>query len=157
MAERHRSAPATLAIAFDRCCFQPLVDCSFAFDRICTDPKGDGMPFEQQSIDHESGVVILALSGTLTMGNQLMKLEWTVDELVADKRNKIVFDLSEVAYLDSAAIGVLINCRGKVVSTDGQLRIANPTERVSEILRIAKIYDFLAPDATREAAISKLA
>lgn len=114
------------------------------------------MPFEQKRTDHESGVVILSMSGTLTMGNQLMKLEWTVEELVADKHHKIVFDLSEVSYLDSAAIGVLINCRGKVVSVDGQFRVANPSDRVREILRIAKIYDFIAPDATLDEAISKL-
>ena len=114
------------------------------------------MPFEEQRIDDASGVVILALNGTLTMGNQLMKLEWTVDEILKEQHKKIVLDLSDVGYLDSSAIGVIINCRGKVGAAEGQLRLANPSERVTMILKIAKIYDLLAPDASREAAIAAL-
>ena len=113
------------------------------------------MPFEQERIDHESGAVILALSGTLTMGNQLLKLEWTIDELLQEGRKKIVLDMTDVAYLDSSAIGVLINCRGKVGLAAGQMRLANPTERVVTILKVTKIYDVLSPDASREAAIAQ--
>jgi anti-sigma B factor antagonist len=85
-----------------------------------------------------------------------MKLEWTIDELLQEGRKKIVLDMTDVAYLDSSAIGVLINCRGKVGLAAGQMRLANPTERVVTILKVSKIYDVLAPDASREAAIAQL-
>ena len=50
------------------------------------------MPFEQQRTDHESGDVIVALTGTLTMGNELMKLEWVIEEILKEQHNKIVLD-----------------------------------------------------------------
>lgn len=114
------------------------------------------MPFEQKRIDHENGIVVLALNGTLTMGNQLMKLEWTIEELLKEQHNRIVLDFSEIAYLDSSAIGVIINCRGKVSAANGQLRLAKLSERVTAIFNIAKIYDLLSPDASTEDAISQL-
>ena len=114
------------------------------------------MPFEQQRIDHESGAVILALKGTLTMGNQLMSLEWAVEELLKAEKLKITLDLTEISYLDSAAIGVVINCNGKVSAAGGKLRFANPSDRVVSIFKLARIHDFLSPDATVDAALQQL-
>lgn len=114
------------------------------------------MPFEQQRIDHESGAIILALKGTMTMGNQLMSLEWAIEELLKSQHLKIVVDMTDISYLDSAAIGVVINCSGKVNAAGGKLRFANPSERVVSTFKLARIYDVLSPDATVEASLEQL-
>jgi hypothetical protein len=100
------------------------------------------MPFELTQIDHESGVSIIALSGKLTMGSQPMDLVWAIDGLLKQQKNRIVLDFAEVAYMDSAALG--------------ELRLASPTERVVSILKIARLYDHIGPDASRDISIQRL-
>ncbi len=115
------------------------------------------MPFEVERGDLDSGVVVLALTGSLTMGNQLMKLEWLVEELVKDQRNKIVLEMSGITYLDSSAIGVLVGCNSKVAASGGQMRLAAVTARVAAVLSISKIDTVLVIDPTCDDAASALA
>lgn len=114
------------------------------------------MPFELERSDLESGVVVLVLTGTLTMGNQLQRLEWTVEEASGKNQNRVVVDMSHVTYLDSSAIGVLIACSTMVKKAGGQLRLAGLTERVQQILQMTGIDTVIAIDADREAAIAAI-
>lgn len=115
------------------------------------------MPFDVERSDLESGVVILALTGSLTMGNQLMKLEWLVEELIKEEHNRIVLEMSGITYLDSSSIGVLVGCNGKIAASGGQMRLAAVTARVATVLSISKIDTVLLIDPTRDDAASVLA
>ncbi len=61
------------------------------------------MPFEVERSALDSGVTVLVLSGSMTMGNELQQLEWTLQELTRKNQNRIVLDMSKISYLDSAA------------------------------------------------------
>ena len=114
------------------------------------------MPFELERSDLESGIVVLAPAGTLTMGNQLQRLEWIVEELAAKNQNRAVLDMAKVTYLDSSAIGVIIACSTKLKKAGGQLRLSGVTERVFQILQMTGIDTVIALDADRDAAIAAL-
>lgn len=114
------------------------------------------MPFAFERTTMDSGVVVLALSGTMTTGNQLLQLEWAVQELTSNHPNRIVLDMSGVTYVDSSAIGVLMGCNGLARSSGGQLRVSGANERISTIFKITQIDEVLRLDPTREAAISAL-
>lgn len=114
------------------------------------------MPLE---IDHtvlDSGVRILALSGSMTMGNLLLKFEWTLQEMVKQQQNRIVVDMSQISYIDSSGVGVLVSCHGLVKHSGGQLRIAAVTDRVAKILKMAGVDALLFIDPTRDAAVAAL-
>jgi len=115
------------------------------------------MPFEFEPTELESGVMLLTLSGTMTMGNQLQRFEWSVEELTKKSRNRIVLDMSALTYLDSSAIGVLMGCNGVVRNSGGQMRLAGLTDRVRGIFKVVGIDSVLTLDPTREDAISSLA
>jgi anti-sigma B factor antagonist len=115
------------------------------------------MPFELEQTTLDSGVVVLTLSGTMTMGNQLQRFEWTVEEATKNNQNRIVLDMSQIAYLDSSGIGVLVGCTGKVKSAGGQLRLAGVTDRVMSILKMTGVDRVLNLDLGKDAAIAALA
>lgn len=115
------------------------------------------MPFETERKALDSGIVVLALSGTMTMGNQLQQLEWTVGELTKNKQSKIVLDMTRVTFIDSSAIGVLAACYGNVSGAGGHLRVAGVCDRVLTILRMVKVDTFLPLDATADASVSAMA
>lgn len=115
------------------------------------------MPFETEQIALDSGVTVLNLSGTMTMGNQLQHFEWAVEELMKKSQKKIVVDMSKVSYVDSSAIGVLVGCNGMVKDAGGQLYLAGVIERVRAVLKMTSVDNVLTVSPSREEAISSLA
>jgi anti-sigma B factor antagonist len=111
------------------------------------------MPFEVERSAHDSGVMVLALSGTMTMGNQLQELEWVVEELAKTPQNRIVFDMARITYLDSSALGVLIGCHSAVHKSGGQLRIAGINNRVGAILKMTGVDTVLRLDPSRDHSV----
>ena len=112
------------------------------------------MPFDTTRSAAENGVVLVSLSGTMTMGTQLQRFEWLIDELIKGGQNRIVVDLSGISYLDSSAIGVLVGCQGVVRNAGGQFRLAAATDRVAKIFKLAGVDHVLAVDASRDSAIA---
>jgi len=115
------------------------------------------MPFDTNRSGAENGVVLLTLTGTMTMGTQLQRFEWQIDELIKSGQNRVVVDMSKITYLDSSAIGVLVGCQGVVRNSGGQFRMAALTDRVAKILKLAGVDQVLALDASRDSAIAHLA
>jgi anti-sigma B factor antagonist len=93
----------------------------------------------------------------MTMGTQLQRFEWTVDEAVKNKQNRIVVDMAAITYLDSSAIGVLVGCQGVVKNSGGQFRLASITERVAKIFKLSGVESVLSVDPNKDAAIAKFA
>jgi anti-anti-sigma factor len=112
------------------------------------------MPFEVDRITTDSGVVVLALSGSMTMGNLLQKFEWSVDELMKNKESRIVLDMSKLTYLDSSAIGVLVACVGKAKVAGGQMRLAGVIPRIATIFSMTGTDGILVSEPTLEAAVA---
>jgi len=114
------------------------------------------MPFETEQSTLDSGVLILALSGSMTMGNELRRFEWMIEELAKKNQHRIVIDMSNVSYLDSSAIGVLVVCYGLVKDSGGQLRLAGLTSRVAAVFKMSGVDGLLPSDQTRDEAVSAL-
>ena len=115
------------------------------------------MPFDTGRSAADNGVVVLSLTGTMTMGTQLQRFEWVIDELIKGGQNRVVIDMAGITYLDSSAIGVLVGCQGTVRNSGGQFRIAAVTDRVAKIFKLAGVDTVLALDASRDLAIAHFA
>jgi anti-sigma B factor antagonist len=115
------------------------------------------MPFETNRTATESGVVVLTLTGTMTMGTQLQRFEWQVDELLKGQQKRIVVDMSGISYLDSSAIGVLVGVQGVVKNAGGELRLAGVTDRVAKIFKLSGVDTVLNVDPNRDAALARFA
>lgn len=105
------------------------------------------MPLKVAHNKLDSGIEVLALAGSLTLGRDAQNFEWTVEELIKNQARRIVIDLTEISFVDSAGIGILVGCHGKVASTGGQLRLAGVAERVLNVFRITKVDSILHLDA----------
>lgn len=114
------------------------------------------MPFSTERRNDESGIVVMAITGTMTMGNQLLQLEWSVGDLIKNQQNRIVFDMSKVTHIDSSAIGILVTCHGNVRNSGGELRFAGVTDQVLTILRMVSLDKLLPLDASVDAAVTAI-
>ena len=84
-------------------------------------------------------VVVLDLKGKLEMGDTKGLLKDKVHSLVFQGNKRIVLNLAEVGYMDSTGLGELIASHTTVVREGGQIKVANLTKRVSDLMTIAKV------------------
>src|SRR5690242_12211836 len=60
------------------------------------------------TIQEVDGVSLVGLNGRIVLGEESGVLRETVKNLVAAGKKKIVLDMSNVSYIDSAGLGILV-------------------------------------------------
>jgi len=89
-----------------------------------------------------SGVPIVAVSGDLDISNA-DALEATVASIVARRPERLVFDLAQLRFMDSAGIAVLLGAAAKVQS----VHIRNPTPAVRRVVELTGLTQVLPIDS----------
>jgi anti-anti-sigma factor len=84
-------------------------------------------------------VVIVDLKGKLTAGLGDQILRDTIDELLAEDKRKILVNLSEVTFLDSAGVGELVAGLRTAKRFGAALKLLNASERVRSTLYMARL------------------
>ena len=86
------------------------------------------------------GVVVLDLSGRITLGEGSVVLRDAVRELLSKGNKKILANLADVNYIDSSGIGELVSAFTTVKNQGGELKLLNLTKKVHDLLQITKLY-----------------
>lgn len=89
--------------------------------------------------DQRNGVTILKLTGRLVLGQESNEFRNTVKRLLDAGDNKILVDLGEVSYIDSAGLGTLVSGFTSAGNSGGVMKLANLTKKVNEQLNITKL------------------
>jgi anti-sigma B factor antagonist len=84
-------------------------------------------------------VVILDLKGKLTAGLGDQLLREAIDELLAENQRKVLLNLSEVSFLDSAGVGELVAGLRTAQRFGARLKLLNVAERVYSTLDMARL------------------
>jgi anti-sigma B factor antagonist len=84
-------------------------------------------------------VTVLDLSGKLTRGDGAERLRASVDRLIEQGRNRILLNLAQVPYMDSAGIGELMATYRKAAAAGGAAKLLNPLRRVYDVLQLVKL------------------
>jgi anti-sigma B factor antagonist len=85
------------------------------------------------------GVVVLELEGRIVLGDESSALRERVKKLLAENRNKIVLNMANVTYVDSAGLGTLVASYSSAKSRGASLRLANLGAKFREILQVTKL------------------
>src|SRR5947209_11555530 len=84
-------------------------------------------------------VVILDLSGRITMGEGTLVLRDRIQKLLTAGDRKFLLNLADVDYIDSSGLGELVTSFTTVRNQGGQLKLLNLTRRVHDLLQITKL------------------
>ncbi len=90
-------------------------------------------------IRHVEGVTVLDLGGKITLGEESGRLRHAVQEAVSAGSKKILLNLADVNYIDSAGLGELVSAFTTVKNAGGELKLLNLTKRVKDLLVITKL------------------
>lgn len=83
-------------------------------------------------------VDVITVAGRVDSGTA-PQLDQTLKGLVDNGRYHLVMDLSQVGYMSSAGLRAMVSCLREVKKgvRMGDLRLANPSTRVAEVLDLA--------------------
>jgi anti-sigma B factor antagonist len=79
------------------------------------------------------------LHGKLTLDEGVELLRDKVNSLVQQDRKKIVLNLENVPYVDSAGLGEIVRTYTTVSRQGGALKLLNLTKRIQDLLSITKL------------------
>jgi anti-sigma B factor antagonist len=88
------------------------------------------------------GIPVVRLKGEIDL-HTCPELRATLSRLMEDGKHRIILDLAEVPYLDSAALGVLVDAVRKARENGGGIFLVQVTpfvQRAFEITRLIKIF-----------------
>jgi anti-sigma B factor antagonist len=86
------------------------------------------------------GIVIVDLSGRITLGEGSALLRRMVQDLLQKGQKKIILNLADVNYIDSSGIGELVSGFTTARHHGGELKLLHLTKKVHDLLQITKLY-----------------
>ena len=84
-------------------------------------------------------VTILDLKGKITLGEGDEALREKINNLISQNKKRILLNLADVPYIDSAGLGEVVRPSTTVSRQGGQLKLVNLTKRITDLLSITKL------------------
>ncbi|PYR51450.1 MAG: hypothetical protein DMF89_05930 [Acidobacteria bacterium] len=103
--------------------------------------------------DQAGSVSIVRVAEARVMYPMLGDFSGAVAALVAAGRHNIVIDLTPVTYIDSAAIGCLMDLYSQVSSSGGHLKLSGVQKRVETMLTLTGAQNFIEIHADEPSAV----
>jgi anti-anti-sigma factor len=111
------------------------------------------MPLEITQRDM-NGIYLLALKGRLALGEESSGLLAMIDNLLASGATRIVINLEQVNYVDSAGLGALIEMHRKTKAKGGSLKLCHLGPKLKQALEMARLLPIFETSPTEAAAVA---
>ena len=94
------------------------------------------MQMTEKNVD---GVTILAISGRITLGEASHQVRTKLKDLLAEGKTRLVLDLADVGYIDSAGLGTLVAGYTSARNGGANMKLANLTKKLKDQMHITKL------------------
>ena len=94
------------------------------------------MQIEQRTV---GSVTILDLKGKITLGEGDEVLKDKINSLILQGHKKMLLNLADVPYIDSAGLGEIVRTYTTVSRQGGNLKLLALTKRITDLLAITKL------------------
>ena len=101
-----------------------------------------------------NGIQLVKVAGRLDASFS-SQLEDEIDKVLEQKTKSIILDFSEVTYLSSSGLRVLLSIN-KETEGDGGLVLINLRDIVKKVIEVAELHDYLTQADTVEEAVAIL-
>ena len=104
------------------------------------------MMLNTEVLQFESGITGISCYGRFTMGTRLSETEGLINSLIANGTRKLVLDLTNVDFVDSAGLGIIMRAFGEIEQRGGKFRVAGPTAQVQRLFEVTHTVTILPVD-----------
>lgn len=91
------------------------------------------------SIDEKYQVAIIKLIGNLVGGENAQLFRDNLYKLIKEKKKNVVVDMSDIKFMNSSGIGILISGYTTLKNADGNLKLAHISDKIQGVLSITKL------------------
>lgn len=85
------------------------------------------------------GAVVIELKGNVMGGDDTKDFNEVLHKYIDEGKKNIVVDLSDVKFMNSSGLGMLIGGLTTIKKADGNLKLAKVTEKIESLLIITKL------------------
>src|SRR5690348_15466340 len=85
------------------------------------------------------GVSVVALDGRIVLGEESNALREKVKSLIAEGKKKVVLNMANITFIDSAGLGTLVASHHSAKSQGAALKLAHLGSKFQEVLQITKL------------------
>ena len=104
----------------------------------------------------ENGILKLTFKGDLIGENNGPELVELANDALANGISKCFLNISDVRYINSSGIGVLITLLTKFRNKSGELYLVNPSEHVNKLLIMTKLQAIFNIAQSEEEVLKKI-
>ncbi len=104
----------------------------------------------------KGSIKLVKFTGQLDETNIEEEAKKFYDVLEAENIKNVIFDFSELSYLNSKSIGYIADWQGKVTQAGGKLVIYGAAENIFDILDVVGLTQLIEMKATQEEAQAAL-
>jgi anti-sigma B factor antagonist len=105
----------------------------------------------------QSGKIgVIEVKGSLVGGEETDELRSAVADFVEQGNKKLVIDLGKVTYLNSTAIGVLVQAHTTYTRNKGQVKLCGINNNINNIFVITKLTMVFDVAESRDEAVKSL-
>lgn len=99
------------------------------------------------------GIVVLDLSGRITIGEACALLRDEIREMLDAGHRNILLNLGEVSYIDSSGLGQLVGSFATTAHRGGSLKLLNLGKNVNQLMQVTKLHTVFEAHTSEAAAI----
>ena len=103
------------------------------------------------------GVAVVALDGRIVLGEESNALREKVKSLIAEGKKKVVLNMANITFIDSAGLGTLVAAHHSAKSQGAALKLAHRGAKFQEVLQITKLLTVFDVYNTEAEAVSSFA
>ena len=92
-------------------------------------------------IKKESDVSILEIEGEVDVYYS-SRLEEKVKNLISEGERRVIIDMTEVSYMDSSGLGVLVGSLKNLKKSKGEMKIAGVKGEIMNVFEITRLNTF---------------
>ena len=100
------------------------------------------------------GISVVALHGRIVLGEESNVLRERVKSLISEGKKKIVLNMANVTYIDSAGLGILVAAHVSAKSQGAALHLSNLGNKFHDVLQLTRLLTVFSVYDTEANAIS---
>ena len=86
------------------------------------------------------GVVVLDLSGRITLGEGSVQLRDAIRGLISKGKKSVLLNMGDVNNIDSSGLGELVSAFTTAKNQQADVKLLNLTKKVHDLLQLTKLY-----------------
>jgi anti-sigma B factor antagonist len=101
-----------------------------------------------------NGVSVVALDGSIVLGEESNSLREKLKSLIAEGKHKIVLNMANIKYIDSAGLGTLVAAHLSAQTQGVSVRLCHLGRKFQDVLQLTRLLTIFDVYDTEAAAVS---